>query len=233
MARYLVLFLALLVSGVMGCTSIVDPPVRFAVTAPTPDVAGLISKTVALVGDGGAYCSGVWVSDTTIVTANHCVAESAIGEPVEYVVRDDVYANGELEASDTISARASTLYARDADHDLVLLHAPQAPAHLNAPVSTGAVRAGQRVSAMGMPLGEWFSYSSGDVAALRYLNSHGHVILFVQATTPISGGSSGGGLFDEFGELVGITHATFTNGQNMNLFIHYQYVHDLLVKSGF
>ncbi len=84
-----------------------------------------------------------------------------------------------------------------------------------------------------MPLGNWFCYSSGDVAAVRYVKSHGYSILFVQTTAPISGGNSGGGLFSDSGELMGIAHATYTNGQNMNLFIHYQFVADLLRKGSF
>lgn len=39
----------------------------------------------------------------------------------------------------------------------------------------------------------------------------------LQFTAPISNGSSGGALFNEKGEVVGITYASFTEGQNLNL----------------
>lgn len=39
----------------------------------------------------------------------------------------------------------------------------------------------------------------------------------IQTTAPISGGSSGGPLFDRFGVVVGIIYASYTNGQNLNL----------------
>ncbi len=44
-------------------------------------------------------------------------------------------------------------------------------------------------------------------------------IRFVQTTAPISHGSSGGGLFDGHGNLVGITTMTLTGTQNINFAI--------------
>ncbi len=219
--------------AVAGCSVVPEPYVPFASAAPTANVADLVSKTVALVdvenvGSIRPYCSGVWVSDTTILTANHCVADMKYGELNNYVVQSDVYAPGELAERDQILARNAVLYAVDKEHDLALLSALTPPKHGIARLTVEPVRAGQRVTAMGAPLGEMWSYSSGDVAAVRYLTSHGYKILFIQATTPISGGNSGGGLFNEMGELVGVCHATFTNGQNMNLWVHWQYAADLL-----
>ncbi len=88
--------------------------------------ADLASKTVALVGrdrEGNprSYCSGVWVSETSILTAYHCVEEADVGDGVEYAVREDVYAPGELHERASIVTRVAKLYATDEAHDLALL----------------------------------------------------------------------------------------------------------------
>ncbi len=200
------------------------------------DAADLVSKTVALTrvdrdGSVGAYCSGVWVGHTSILTANHCVADLELNERLAYVVKDDALTNEGRERLD-IQPRGAMLTARDEGHDLALLYAPLPPDHGTASVSSAPVRPGMPVQAMGMPLGLWYSYSSGDVAAIRELDSHGNTMTFIQTTAPISGGSSGGGLFDAMGQLVGICHGTFVRGQNVNLFIHWQYIGALVHVQG-
>ncbi len=220
-------WLAVLLLMALGCTSS-GTSAPISALAPTVNVADLQSKTVALVDKDSegvhAYCSGVWVAKYTILTARHCVADVKRGELVDYVVRGDVYPGASARESDSVVVRHSQLFSVDEDHDLALLAAVSPPSHAVADVTLDAARAGQRVFTMGHPLGQMWSYSSGEVASIRYVTSHGHEILFVQATSPISGGNSGGGLFNDFGELVGVCHATFTRGQNMNLWIHHSHV---------
>ncbi len=214
----------------IGCVSSPGPQPLFMPTS--VNVKALESKTVALVIPEGdsvrAYCSGVWVNRNTILTANHCVRESQIGEVIEYSAHDDVYAPGHYEESSHVVPRNSVLSATDVEHDLALLVVAYPPSHESAVVAMSPVEAGQRVFTMGAPLGALWSYSSGEVAAVRYVFSHGYNILFIQSTAPISGGNSGGGLWNEHGELVGICHATYSKGQNMNLWIHYKYVDAML-----
>jgi S1-C subfamily serine protease len=54
--------------------------------------------------------------------------------------------------------------------------------------------------------------AEGIVSSKRLFN-HGRVI---QTSAPISQGSSGGGLFDARGHLLGITIFYFKGGQNLN-----------------
>jgi S1-C subfamily serine protease len=197
--------------------------------------ADLESKTVALVGRDRqgtphSYCTGVWVSDTSILTANHCVDEATIGDAIEYAVHEDIYAPGELHERVSIVSRVAKLYATDEGHDLALLRAPHAPSHRIARASLESIRPGAFAQAMGHSLGLWWSYSSGDVAAIRQRDIEGLDILWVQATTPISGGNSGCGLFDERGYLIGLGHGTFPRGENLNVFVHGQYIDALLKK---
>ncbi len=231
--RSVFLFIGLLL---VACTSYQAP-----VSGPAPghvaEAEALESKTVALVGqreDGGvrAYCSGVWVLESAILTANHCIADVENNEPLAYVVRSDVYAPGDLNEREDVRFRGAVLLDRDEEHDLALLYAPSPPPHGKALVTLEPIRAGMFVQSMGQPLGLWWSYSSGEVAAVRYVESHGMKLLAVQSTTPISPGNSGGGLFDAYGQLVGIAHGSFTRGQNLNLFIHYQYADAIIRRQG-
>jgi hypothetical protein len=78
--------------------------------------------------------------------------------------------------------------------------------------SVSSLRTGQRVFAIGAPVGLELTISEGIVSALREVDE-GTVI---QTSAPISPGSSGGGLFDLSGHLVGITTFQHRYGQNLN-----------------
>ncbi len=79
-------------------------------------------------------------------------------------------------------------------------------------VASGEVRVGQTVYAIGAPQGLELTLSEGIVSSLRQ-TSKGTII---QTTAPISPGSSGGGLFDSRGQLVGIVTFQHKTGQNLN-----------------
>ena len=78
------------------------------------------------------------------------------------------------------------------------------------------IRVGEKVYAIGAPkglqLGLGLSIADGIVSAKRSIGTRN----LVQTTAPISAGSSGGGLFDSEGKLVGITTFTIEDTQNLN-----------------
>lgn len=196
----------------------------------------LQDKTVALVGldmfgRAKPFCSGVWVSDASVLTAYHCVAEAEVNA-FAFATHDDVYAPGELHArTPGIYVRPAVLVAVDQDHDLALLRARGSlPSHRVARVALDTVQAGSIVQSMSHPQGMWWSYSRGDVALIRQAPINDHDILWTQTTTPISKGSSGCGLFDTNGSLVGIAHGTVSTGQGLNFFVHSQYLDAFLRK---
>ena len=102
---------------------------------------------------------------------------------------------------------------RDASRDVCLLSA----AGLNAPTvgmrDIATLGVGEAVFAIGNPLGFGVTVSSGLVSGLAGKGSAGYVV----NTAAQSPGSSGGGLFDREGRLVGVTTATLGTGQNLNL----------------
>ncbi|MFY9174799.1 MAG: S1C family serine protease [Peptococcia bacterium] len=75
---------------------------------------------------------------------------------------------------------------------------------------------GQKVLAIGNPMGLENTISDGIVSTTNRLLGD---VKYVQVTTPISPGSSGGVLLNYYGEAVGITTAYYLYGQNLNFAI--------------
>ncbi|MFI4929364.1 MAG: S1C family serine protease [Burkholderiales bacterium] len=89
------------------------------------------------------------------------------------------------------------------------------------------VAVGQNVFAVGNPKGLELTMSAGLVSSLRR-NTAGQLVL-IQTSAAISGGSSGGGLFDSQGNLVGLTTLGSVSGdaQNLNFAIPAEWVREL------
>ena len=79
------------------------------------------------------------------------------------------------------------------------------------------LKVGQRVYAIGSPLGFENSLSEGIISGLRNSDILGRN--FIQITASISPGSSGGAVVNSKGELIGISTLTFKEGQNLNFAI--------------
>lgn len=77
---------------------------------------------------------------------------------------------------------------------------------------------GQRVVAIGSPLGLFNSVSDGIISGFRKIRD----VDMIQFTAPISNGSSGGAVLNMYGEVVGISTAGIDAGQNLNLAVSYE-----------
>lgn len=77
---------------------------------------------------------------------------------------------------------------------------------------------GQKVVAIGSPLGLFNTVSDGIIAGFRKIEE----VSMIQFTAPTSHGSSGGALLNLYGELIGIVTAGFDDGQNLNLAVDYE-----------
>lgn len=110
------------------------------------------------------------------------------------------------------------LYKRDAAGKLIFSDGWFAS--LSAPpeakvVPLRSLEVGERTYAIGAPQGLELSLSEGLVSGLRREGD----TTYIQTTAAISKGSSGGGLFDAQGRLVGITTMYLKDGQNLNFAI--------------
>ena len=123
--------------------------------------------------------------------------------------------------------------AKDEHKDLALVKAdPGGQTLQQARLGTVTeVKPGDPVVVIGNPLGEEFSVTDGIISQIR--NQDGYKV--VQTTAPISPGNSGGPLFNEQGEVVGIV--TFTKqdtarrAQNLNYAVAIDEARPLLGKS--
>lgn len=92
---------------------------------------------------------------------------------------------------------------------------------------------GEEVVAIGSPLSLESTVSNGIVSGIRSESEDvfGPVNPLLQITAPISHGSSGGPLFNMFGQVVGITSAALVGGENLNFAIPINDAKKLLVTS--
>ena len=90
------------------------------------------------------------------------------------------------------------------------------------------VRPGQTVFAIGSPQGLDLSISEGIVSSVR----ESRLGPLIQTTAAISPGSSGGGLFNVSGQLIGITTFQSKTGQNLNFAVPADWIADMQTRGG-
>lgn len=92
----------------------------------------------------------------------------------------------------------------------------------------GNISIGEAVVVIGNPVGLERTVSNGIVSGIREYNQ----IKIIQITAPISPGSSGGPVFNENGNVIGIATAYLDRGQNLNFAIPINYLKNLKPFSG-
>jgi serine protease Do len=112
---------------------------------------------------------------------------------------------------------AATLEHIDVDRDMCQITAKNFHAPPVKIADSDRLKVGQKVYAVGNPRGLELTLSDGLISAVRKADNDS--LLLIQTSAPISMGSSGGGLFDSNGRLVGITTLSKMDGQNLNFAI--------------
>ena len=167
------------------------PAEVFAIASPSIVIVRALDAQGKVISLG----SGVVIASTQVVTNCH-VTDKATRLEVK-------------SGSDTLAA---SIRYTDRERDLCQLAVPGLIAPSVKIGTVKQIKIGARVVALGAPQGLELSLSDGLVSALR--EAEGSSI--IQTTAPISPGSSGGGLFDEEGRLIGITTFYLAEGQNLN-----------------
>ncbi|HEY3664995.1 MAG TPA: trypsin-like peptidase domain-containing protein, partial [Polyangiaceae bacterium] len=96
-------------------------------------------------------------------------------------------------------------------HDLVILRVEAHGLPVLPVGNSDAVRPGDSVLAIGHPLGLEDTVSNGLISAVRHVHPGLDVL---QVSAPIAPGSSGGPLFNDRGEVIGVATAFMRSGQN-------------------
>ena len=153
------------------------------------------------------FGSGFVVDPSGLVVTNHHVIQGA--------------ASLDVALKDGRHLPEVTVLRDDTENDLALLSIPMRdlPA---IPIARKDVRVGARAFAIGCPLGLEYTLTEGIVSAMRTSDK----TRLLQMQTSIAPGSSGGPLFDERGEIIGVN--TASQGANLNMAVHFSHVQALL-----
>jgi hypothetical protein len=188
----LVLLTCLLAFAGMRIGHALEPDKLFELVSPSVFLVVTFDKHQKRLGNG----SGVVVGPEQVITNCHVLAKSS---SVRLVRNNESY--------------SAVLEHPDPERDLCQLKVPNLKAPAVKLGRASAVKVGQRVYAVGAPKGYELTLSDGLVSSLRDTKQGAPQI---QTSAPVSPGSSGGGLFDVNGLLVGIITWQERDSQNLN-----------------
>ena len=159
-------------------------------------------ETYDIVGEAYATGSGFFIDESGIAVTNHHVLKNAISAKI-------TLANGE------VHDLAGVLYF-DRDNDYAVIKVDGSGFATLKAGDASALSGGDVCYAIGSPKGLQNTISDGIISSSARTDLGRELI---QMTAPISAGSSGGALINEFGEVVGVTTSSLLSGQNLNFAI--------------
>lgn len=116
----------------------------------------------------------------------------------------------------------------DAERDLVILKISAPGAQVIPLGDSDTVQVGAPIYAVGNPRGLEGTFSQGIISSVRKVGTD----KILQLTAPISPGSSGGPVLNDKGQVIGVSVATFSGGQNLNFAIPSNYQKKLMEQIG-
>lgn len=194
------------------------PPVRQTAAPPSPalqeksfeELAALASSIVMIAvhddkGEPASTGSGIMLGRKGFILTNCHVVQGGRFFSVRIEDDDQVYSTNEVIKYNSNLDLAVIRIQRD----LTVL-----------PLYNGRKKLvrGQKVVAIGSPLGLFNSVSDGIISGFREIDG----VDMIQFTAPISHGSSGGAVLNMAGEVIGISTAGIDRGQNINLAVGYE-----------
>lgn len=155
-------------------------------------------------GDICGTGSGVVINSEGYILTNHHVIDAGCMYGVRFENDDQIY-----------GTRQVIKYHRD--YDLAIIKVDRRCKALPVYRGNQLVR-GQKVVAIGSPLGLFNTISDGIISGFREFEYQ----QMIQFTAPTSPGSSGGALLNMYGEVIGICTAGFSRGENLNLAVDFK-----------
>lgn len=160
--------------------------------------------SIVWVQAGGGRGSGFFIEEDVVATNYHVVE----GATALYIVLPD-------------ETQASVLqvlgYSEELDIAILKVDYKGEPL----PFNTHGITVGEKTYAIGNPLGYTFTFSDGMVTNKEVVDNNWYLkeAKVFLTNTPISHGNSGGPLLNEYGEVMGLTTAIRTDGQNLNFVV--------------
>ena len=163
-------------------------------------------------GEAYASGSGFFISSSGLAVTNFHVISGA--------------ASARILTTDGSFYDVAGVYDYSEDYDLALLQIDGTGFPVLTVGDSDTVMTGATVYAIGNPNGLINTISQGIVSnAARQVNDI--AVSFIQFDAAISRGSSGGALINTYGQVVGVTSATFETGQNLNLAVPVNLIYEL------
>ncbi len=172
-------------------------------TVPAIVVVYSFDKNNELMGQG----TGFLLTNTGIIATNFHVIDGSYSLRVAFT-------NGE-------KYDVKEIVAKDEHRDIAILNVNGFDLPIIKLGNSNNISIGEKVIAIGNPLGLSNTLSSGIISGIRTdLEDY----KLIQTTTPISPGSSGGPLLNMKGEVIGITTMYLKGGQNLNFVVPVNYL---------
>ncbi len=146
--------------------------------------------------------SGFFISSDGIAVTNYHVIE-------------DGY-SAKIKLNDSTVYDVSSVLGYDKERDIAILKIDGSGFNYLETADSDQIVAGESVFCIGSPLGLDNTISTGVISNTNRIDSN---LSYIQITAPISSGSSGGAVLDEYCKVIGISCGGYTEGQNLNLAI--------------
>ncbi len=190
-------------------------------STPSPDVVYKKNKKAIVLinaydfgGNQIKLGTGFIVSKDGIIATNNHVINNSAGIDVKTI-------------DDRVLTVEGILYV-DEEKDIALLKIKTSKEYELPTLHLGdsnQVKVGEKVYAIGNPVGLENTFSEGLVSGVREIGENINVI---QITAAISSGSSGGPVLDKKGEVIGIASFIITKGQNLNFAVPINTIKDTM-----
>lgn len=177
----------------------------------TSEISRRAASSVVRITAGGRFGSGVVLDATGVLVTNLHVIRGQTQVSIT-LANGDVY--------DDV-----TVVDVDERRDLVLLKIKAFNLTHATFGDSEQVQVGEKVVLIGSPQGRNITVSEGVISASRD-SAEGYQLF--QTSAAASLGSSGGAMFNEYGELIGIVGFKFSSGENFNFVLPVNYVRGLL-----
>lgn len=160
--------------------------------------------------------SGFIISpDGLIVTNYHVIKDS---EKIVVKLKNNKYYAG------------ARIIGSDPEKDIALIKIKAGGLKAVTMGNSNNIKIGEKVVAIGNPLGLESTVADGLISALRTMEN-GRKLL--QTSVPLSTGSSGSPLFNLNGEVIGVNVSGRTEGQNLNFAVPINSVRSLMLSAGY
>ena len=186
--------------------------------------AGVIYSIDKQNGDAYIITNQHVLYDESYLTSNHLASKITVevyGSEGTYVTEEN---NGKVSITYGPQAMSCEYVGGAVNYDLAILKISnndliKDSSVIAATISSSPAHLGQTTIAIGNPLGSGISATNGIVSVeseyIQYSDFYDVVVRSIRTDAGINGGNSGGGLFNEKGELIGIVNAGVDGAENI------------------